>query len=94
MAAGFVMRKPRAAAEAVAPARASPLLVLFALVIVVAGVSLAGNLRIGTRQWSAAPVFFVDVRADLDSPVVLREIRRVTDYLRDQPGRRERVVDR
>ena len=51
-----------------------------------AGISLAANLRVGTRQWNAAPVFFVDVRADIDSPSSLREIRRVTDYLRDQPG--------
>ena len=44
------------------------------------------SLRVGTRQWGAAPMFFVSVRADLDEPVVLREIRRVTDDLREQPG--------
>jgi hypothetical protein len=44
------------------------------------------SLRVGTRQWGAAPMFFVSVRADLDEPVVLREIRRVTDQLRGQPG--------
>ena len=83
---GFVMRKPRASAAVLSPARPSALLALFALVIVFAGISLAPNLRIGTRLWDTAPVFFIDVRADLDSPVVLREIRRVTDFLRDQPG--------
>jgi hypothetical protein len=31
-------------------------------------------------------MFFVSIRADLDEPVVLREIRRVTDQLRDQQG--------
>ena len=86
VASGLVMRRRREALTTVPPARPSALLALFALVVVVAGISLAGNLRVGTRQWNAAPVFFVDVRADLDSPVVLREIRRVTDYLRDQPG--------
>ena len=34
----------------------------------------------------SGPMFFVSVRAELDEPVVLREIRRVTDELRDQPG--------
>jgi hypothetical protein len=31
-------------------------------------------------------MFFVSVRAELDEPVVLREIRRLTDELRDLPG--------
>jgi hypothetical protein len=62
-----------------------PLLV-FALAIVVAGAMLLPSLRVGTRQWGAAPMFFVSVRAELDEPVVLREVRRVTDHLRDQPG--------
>ena len=31
-------------------------------------------------------MFFVSVRGELDEPVVLREIRRVTDHLREQPG--------
>jgi hypothetical protein len=88
--AGFAMRKkrpaPAAAGGAVTSRRPSAGLAVFALATVVAGISLAVELRIGTRQWIAAPTFFVDVRADLDSPVVLREIRRVTDFLRDQPG--------
>jgi len=54
--------------------------------IVAAGFVLLPSLRVGTRQWGAAPMFFVSVRAELDEPVVLREIRRVTDALRDQPG--------
>ncbi|HZL18618.1 MAG TPA: hypothetical protein VFG23_12825, partial [Polyangia bacterium] len=44
------------------------------------------RLRVGTRRWSAAPMFFVSVRADLDEPVVLREVRRLADFLRAQPG--------
>ncbi|HVV48070.1 MAG TPA: hypothetical protein VHO06_00265, partial [Polyangia bacterium] len=55
-----------------------------ALVLEVA--ALSPRLRVGTRQWSAAPMFFVDVRGDLDEPVVLREVRRFTDDLRAQPG--------
>ncbi len=44
------------------------------------------RVRIGTRQWSAAPMFFISVRGDLDEPVVLREVRRFADDLRAQPG--------
>ncbi len=44
------------------------------------------RLRVATRQWSAAPMFFVSVRGDLDEPVVLREVRRLADDLRAQPG--------
>ena len=62
------------------------LVLLFAIAAVVAGAVLFPALRVGTRQWGAAPMFFVSVRAELDEPVVLREIRRVTDELRDQPG--------
>ena len=44
-----------------------------------AGGWLRRRLRVGTRQWGAAPMFFVSVRGELDEPVVLREIRRLTD---------------
>jgi hypothetical protein len=43
-------------------------------------------LRVRTQQWRATPLMFVDVRGDLDQPVVLREVQRLTDYLRAQPG--------
>jgi hypothetical protein len=49
-------------------------------------VALSPRLRVGTRQWSAAPMFFVSVHGDLDEPVVLREVRRFADDLRAQPG--------
>ena len=75
------------------PAREEPvaptsrrLVLLFAVAAVVAGAVLVPSLRVGTRQWAAAPMFFVSVRGELDEPVVLREIRRITDQLRDQPG--------
>jgi hypothetical protein len=48
--------------------------------------ALSPRLRVGTRQWSAAPMFFVSLRGDLDEPVVLREVRRFADDLRAQPG--------
>jgi hypothetical protein len=69
-----------------AGARPGGLVLLLALAAVAAGAVLLPHLRVGTRQWSAAPMFFVSVRADIDEPVVLRELRRVTDQLRDQPG--------
>src|SRR5205814_6254978 len=68
-----------------APPRRWPVL-LFALAVVAAGFTLVPALRVGTRQWGAAPMFFVSVRGELDEPVVLREIRRVTDELRGEPG--------
>ena len=55
-----------------------------ALVLEVA--ALSPRLRVGTRQWSAAPMFFVSLHGDLDEPIVLRELRRFADDLRAQPG--------
>ncbi|HTA20035.1 MAG TPA: hypothetical protein VK989_12120, partial [Polyangia bacterium] len=46
----------------------------------------ARRLAVGTHQWSATPLCFVDVRADLDDPVVLREVQRLVEFLRAQPG--------
>jgi hypothetical protein len=79
---GRTKRRPE---DTMAPAPRWPVL-LCALAVVVAGAALLPKLRVGTRQWGASPMFFVSVRADLDEPVVLREVRRATDYLRDQPG--------
>ena len=62
----------------------SILVVSAALTLEVA--ALSPRLRVGTRQWSAAPMFFVSVRGDFDEPVVLREVRRFADDLRAQPG--------
>jgi hypothetical protein len=73
-------------AEDVAPPQPRWPVVLLSIVVVAAGAVLLPSLRVGTAQWGAAPMFFVSVRADLDEPVVLREIRRVTDSLREQPG--------
>jgi hypothetical protein len=77
--------RARALSPAPTPGPRWPLLVP-ALAVVAGGIALFPSLRVGTRQWAAAPMFFVSVRAELDEPVVLREIRRVTDELRDQPG--------
>jgi hypothetical protein len=76
---------PRAAA-ARPPAGALHAILFVSAAIVAVGIALSPRLRVGTRQWSATPMFFVSVRAELDEPVVLREVRRLTDYLRDQPG--------
>ncbi len=48
--------------------------------------ALAPRVHVETSQWSAAPMFFVSVRGDFDEPVVLRELRRMADDLRAQPG--------
>jgi hypothetical protein len=57
-----------------------------ALVTLAAFAAFAARLRVGTHQWSASPLMFVDVRADLEQPVILREIDRLTEVLRAQPG--------
>jgi len=59
---------------------------LMALLVVGLGLAFVPKLRVATRQWGAAPLFFVSVRAEIDQPVVLRELRRLTDDLRAQPG--------
>ena len=61
-------------------------LLAFSAVLVLEVGALSKRVRVETRQWSAAPMFFVSVRGDLDEPVVLRELRRMTDDLRAQPG--------
>lgn len=75
-AAGTVLRPPR-------PPRAVALLAL--LFVVAAGLTI-GRVRLGTQQWRATPLLFISVRGDLDQPVVLRELRRLTDFLRAEPG--------
>jgi hypothetical protein len=81
----FAVWPAQAAAQAAAPRPRWPVL-LAAFAVAVAGFVMLPSVRVGTRQWGAAPMFFVSVRAEMDEPVVLREVRRVTDQLRDQPG--------
>ena len=78
--------RARLGAPLVLRSRLAAVPVVVALVVIVAGGFLLPRLRVATRQWSAAPLFFVSVRADIDEPVVMRELRRLTDYLRAQPG--------
>jgi len=66
--------------------RPSVLLILAASVLVVAAARLAPRVPIGTQQWRRTPFMFVSVRGDLEQPVVLREVRRLSDFLRAQPG--------
>lgn len=70
------------------PSRLSPS--LFAVLAAVALIGmLAGiwpRLSMGTHLWRQTSVFFVSVRGDLDEPIVLRELRRMTDHLRARRG--------
>ena len=68
------------------PLRVSMVTVALATAIAAVGAATVGGVRLGTQQWQAAPLLFVSVRSELDQPVVLRELRRLTDYLRAQPG--------
>jgi hypothetical protein len=70
----------------VPPSPPSGWMYLVAAAIALGGVSLSGRMRVATAQWRQAPMFFVSVRGDMDEPVVLREVRRLVDELRAQPG--------
>jgi hypothetical protein len=59
---------------------------LLAVAVVLAAAVMARGVRVGTDLWARAPLLFVSVRGDLDEPVVLREVRRLGDFLRAQPG--------
>jgi hypothetical protein len=61
-------------------------LLVLAMIPIGAFIVLAPRVRVGTHQWNEAPLLFVDVRADLDQPVVLQEVARLTEFLRAQPG--------
>jgi hypothetical protein len=79
---------PRRRPDERAPVRPSGIgwLLAFSAVLVLEVGALSKRVRVETRQWSAAPMFFLSVRGDLDEPVVLRELRRLTDDLRAQAG--------
>ncbi len=62
-----------------------PILMASTLLIVAAGV-LWSRVSMGTQLWRPTELFFVEVRGDMDEPVVLREVRRLTDFVRAQPG--------
>ncbi|MBC8132286.1 MAG: hypothetical protein H7X95_04840, partial [Deltaproteobacteria bacterium] len=63
------------------------------LVILVLSILLVGSaaaflpkISLGTQLWRRTSVFFVEVRGDMNEPVVLREVRRLTDFLRAEAG--------
>jgi len=82
-----LLRRMRGRVRTAVPGRRPPLplLILSVAALAVAAVQ-ARRLRMDTGLWSQTPLFFVDVRGDLTEPVVLRELRRLTDLLRAQPG--------
>jgi hypothetical protein len=57
-----------------------------AALMLIAAVALSPRLTMGTQLWRHTSVFFVEIRGDLDEPVVLREVRRLTDFLRAEAG--------
>ena len=81
------LRRLRGKERRALPGRRAPLPLLLLSLLALAGAAVqARRLRMDTGLWSQTPLFFVDVRADLSEPVVLREVRRLTDLLRAQPG--------
>jgi hypothetical protein len=69
------------------PGRAAPLpLIVISAALIGTAVSQGRRLRMETDLWRETPFFFIDVRADIAEPVVLRELRRLTELLRLEPG--------
>jgi hypothetical protein len=68
------------------PGRPPGWVVVASLLVLVAAAAVAPRLSVGTQQWRETPFLFVSVRGDFDQPVVLRELRRLTDYLRAEAG--------
>lgn len=67
--------------------RAAPLAILApSLAVVAVAAALAPRLELHSELSHEASLFFVNVRADVAEPVVLRELRRFTDLLRLEPG--------
>ncbi len=63
-----------------------PVVLVLSLALTVVGVGLSRRISVGTQLWRQTDLFFVDVRGDMDEPVVLREVRRLADFLRAEPG--------
>jgi hypothetical protein len=84
-----LVRDPPAALAGLAghrPPTPPPHLVVSAGALVIFALLVSSGVQIGTQQWRATPFLFVSVRGDLEQPVVLREVRRLTDFLRALPG--------
>jgi hypothetical protein len=81
-------RRRRAARRRETPRAPRPpaAVLLTSLALVGAAWVVAPAPQVGTHLWEEAPLLFVSVRGDLDEPVVLRELRRLTDFLRAEPG--------
>ena len=66
--------------------RVSIFVLVPSLALVVTATLLLPRLMLGTQLWRRTSVFFVSVRGDMNEPVVLREVRRLTEFLRAQTG--------
>jgi hypothetical protein len=66
--------------------KASVAIVAPSLLLVLAAAVAAPRIVLGTQLWHETSVFFVSVRGDLDEPIVMREVRRLTEFLRSRPG--------
>jgi hypothetical protein len=66
--------------------RPHAVVIVLAGLLVAAAIWLAPRAHIGTQQWRRTPFLFVSVRGDFERPAVLREVRRLADFLRAQPG--------
>ncbi|MES1206241.1 MAG: hypothetical protein ABUS79_09920 [Pseudomonadota bacterium] len=67
-------------------ARAPWAILVPCLALLIAGVVFLPRVSLTTQLWRETSVFFIDVRGDLEEPVVMRELRRLTDFLRAEPG--------
>ena len=80
--------RARRAAPVLAPVRRRVPAVVFVAAVAAATAAFDTWPRVtmGTQLWRDTTTFLVSVRGDLEAPVVLREVRRLTEFLRAEPG--------
>ncbi len=71
---------------ALAVTRRAPMIAGVATLAMAAAVALQSRIAFRSDEGSKTSFLYVDVRADMSDPLVLRELRRLTDYLRTLPG--------
>lgn len=65
---------------------APPAVIMVSVALLAGTAALSPRLRLESELGHETPFVFIDLRADLTEPVVLREIRRLTELLEVRPG--------
>ncbi|HEX2660927.1 MAG TPA: hypothetical protein VHU40_21745, partial [Polyangia bacterium] len=80
------LRRNQAARPALGGGLAPPVIIMTSVAILAGTAALSPRLRLESELGHETPFVFIDVRADLTEPVVLRELRRLTELLKVRPG--------